>query len=517
MKFLLLSQLFFMVALGRSVRDLRRYKNFNSKYERNPASSPSRYLKHFALLDRTASSNPHSREFQFAIQQIQKSANIVESGVLNPKTIEVLSAGRCGNPDGDFESNEIKFITSPKTLVKKNGSGEEIAGGKSRGKRFAVGGNRWDTHRLSFEVRNGPFTLSQGQVRRAFRKALGIWSSASGLNFIDNNRRKGKRARRSTSDLNIAFRRRNHECGHAKAFDGPGGELAHAFFPTAGQAHFDMDERWSTKDKNGFNNLIQVATHEIGHMLGLGHSDVHGSIMNAYYNDPKVEKDPRYQRAMQLNWDDIQSIQELYGAPKSSKSKKAEELASNMQGEYSAAMSLSPTRIMLIQGKYGITRLPGGTLTPKRLLSENFVGIKGNIVAATYNQVTNNFHFFNDKGIFFRFSGSLMDDRFPIQYRAANLPSIPNALWSKSNAIFAICNGAIYRAFDREKGRRITFRFYAKMKEKFPRSPSRIVGAFIDSKDGIYLIGPSNLAWRYENNDTENCYPKEITNSLMRC
>ena len=59
-----------------------------------------------------------------------------------------------------------------------------------------------------------------------------------------------------------------------------------------------------------------------------------------------------------------------------------------------------------------------------------------------------------------------MDDRFPIQYRAANLPSIPNALWSKSNAIFAICNGAIYRAFDREKGRRITFRFYAKMKEK---------------------------------------------------
>ena len=113
------------------------------------------------------------REFQFAIQQIQKSANIVESGVLNPKTIEVLSAGRCGNPDGDFESNEIKFITSPKTLVKKNGSGEEIAEGKSRGKRFAVGGNRWDTHRLSFEVRNGPFTLSQGQVRRAFRKALG--------------------------------------------------------------------------------------------------------------------------------------------------------------------------------------------------------------------------------------------------------------------------------------------------------------------------------------------------------
>ena len=36
-----------------------------------------------------------------------------------------------------------------------------------------------------------------------------------------------QRRRRSVADLNIAFREKKHECGHTRAFDGPGGELAH--------------------------------------------------------------------------------------------------------------------------------------------------------------------------------------------------------------------------------------------------------------------------------------------------
>ena len=65
------------------------------------------------------------------------------------------------------------------------------------------------------------------KYRDKYKKSfIGVWSSASGLNFIEH-ARKNRRARRSAADLNIAFRRRNHECGHARAFDGPGGELAH--------------------------------------------------------------------------------------------------------------------------------------------------------------------------------------------------------------------------------------------------------------------------------------------------
>ena len=55
---------------------------------------------------------------------------------------------------------------------------------------------------------------------------LGIWATASGLTFEERKRKK-KRQRRSNVDLNIGFRERNHECGRSRAFDGPGGELAH--------------------------------------------------------------------------------------------------------------------------------------------------------------------------------------------------------------------------------------------------------------------------------------------------
>ena len=63
---------------------------------------------------------------------------------------------RCGNHDGDFESEDSEFVQNLR-----------------RRKRRSVGGNRWESHKLSFDVQNSPYTLSQNQVRRAFRKALG--------------------------------------------------------------------------------------------------------------------------------------------------------------------------------------------------------------------------------------------------------------------------------------------------------------------------------------------------------
>ena len=68
--------------------------------------------------------------------------------------------------------------------------------------------------------------------------------------------------------------------GDGDAFDKSGGTLAHAFFPQQGRAsgdiHFDDDEFWTLGSFSGI-NLTQVAVHEIGHSLGLEHTNVRGA------------------------------------------------------------------------------------------------------------------------------------------------------------------------------------------------------------------------------------------------
>lgn len=75
--------------------------------------------------------------------------------------------------------------------------------------------------------------------------------------------------------------------GDGYPFDGPGGVLAHTFYPyplnpepIAGDMHFDNDENW----RIGANlDVFSVALHEAGHALGLGHSDSPGDVMYPYY------------------------------------------------------------------------------------------------------------------------------------------------------------------------------------------------------------------------------------------
>ncbi len=68
--------------------------------------------------------------------------------------------------------------------------------------------------------------------------------------------------------------------------------------------HFDNDENFVIQSPSG-TDLLWVAVHEIGHSLGLEHSNVQGAIMYPWYQGYKGDFD--------LTNDDQAGIQALYG------------------------------------------------------------------------------------------------------------------------------------------------------------------------------------------------------------
>ena len=69
------------------------------------------------------------------------------------------------------------------------------------------------------------------------------------------------------ADIEISFV--SYEHGDGSPLDGPGGTLAHAYFPEfGGDVHMDDSEKWTVNTQTG-TNLLQTLAHEIGHSLGL--------------------------------------------------------------------------------------------------------------------------------------------------------------------------------------------------------------------------------------------------------
>lgn len=97
--------------------------------------------------------------------------------------------------------------------------------------------------------------------------------------------------------------------GDGIPFDGPGGVVGHAFYPShtvpeqpfAGDVHFDDAEYWQIG--TGI-DVYSVALHELGHSLGLGHSADPTAIMFGVYVPGKIHGG--------LKPDDLAGILTLY-------------------------------------------------------------------------------------------------------------------------------------------------------------------------------------------------------------
>ena len=104
------------------------------------------------------------------------------------------------------------------------------------------------------------------------------------------------------ADIKLSFEKGAHT-GCAQAFDGTGPIIAHAYYPEDGRVHLDGEEVFTDQTSQG-TNLYPVLVHEIGHVLGLGHSFVSGAKMNPVYQ--------QYTGTLALHEDDINGMRMLY-------------------------------------------------------------------------------------------------------------------------------------------------------------------------------------------------------------
>ncbi|XP_037679528.1 stromelysin-3 [Choloepus didactylus] len=169
-------------------------------------------------------------------------------------------------------------------------------GARNRPKRFVLSGGRWDKTDLTYRILRFPWQLAPQQVRQTMAEAFRVWSDVTPLTFTE--------VHEGRADIMIDFASYSH--GDDLPFDGPGGILAHAFFPKThreGDVHFDSDETWTIGDEQG-TDLLQVAAHEFGHMLGLQHTTADKALMSTFYS---------FRYPLSLSDDDRRGIQYLYG------------------------------------------------------------------------------------------------------------------------------------------------------------------------------------------------------------
>ncbi|XP_020290861.1 matrix metalloproteinase-14 isoform X2 [Pseudomyrmex gracilis] len=233
------------------------------------------YLAQYGYLPRT---NPETGAFlsaeklTAAIEEFQAFAGLNITGELNDETAKLMATPRCG----------VKDKVGP------------AADGRS--KRYALQGSRWRTKNLTYKIAKYPSGLNKQEVEKEIAKAFNVWSGETDLTFT---RKTGH------DNVHIEIRFEVGEHGDGDPFDGPGGTLAHAYFPVyGGDAHFDDSERWTIRSYRG-TNLFQVAAHEFGHSLGLSHSDVKSALMAPFYRG--------YDPYFNLDRDDVDAIQALYG------------------------------------------------------------------------------------------------------------------------------------------------------------------------------------------------------------
>lgn len=399
------------------------------KLEISGTTSALMYLSRYGYMDPTAT-NPENGALlsedsvKQAVIDFQAFAGLPQTGELTTETLTMMNMRRCGNRD----------------II---GHGLNTR----RKKRYALQGSRWKVRDLTYKISKYPRGLKEAVVDDEIDKAFKVWEKVSDLTF----------RRASSGKIHIDVRFEKGEHGDGDPFDGPGGTLAHAYFPIyGGDAHFDDTETWTVDSFRG-TNLFQVAAHEFGHSLGLSHSDVRSALMAPFYRG--------FEREFELDLDDIKAIQALYGEktskvpastttrPPSRPSPPVNESPICSDSKIDAAVTMSDKMTYIFKDSQ-YYKLTEDSIAPgyPRSISTDWDGMPGFIDAA-FTWTNGRTYFF--KGTrYWRFTNFTMDADYP-KLISKGFSGIPNNIdaafvWSGNGKIY-FTKGSQYWRFDPTK------------------------------------------------------------------
>ncbi|XP_026442885.1 metalloendoproteinase 1-MMP-like [Papaver somniferum] len=160
---------------------------------------------------------------------------------------------------------------------------------------------RWNKSTLTYSMSTNFIIdyINQNDILMVLQSSFGRWSSVVQLNFTETKAY-------DSADIKIGF----YYGDHGDGLPFTRGTLAHAFEPEIGMLHFNADVVWSVDFKlerrKDAIDLESVATHEIGHLLGLNHSADPDAVM--FWSIPRRTK------KRDLTEDDVLGVRTLYRA-----------------------------------------------------------------------------------------------------------------------------------------------------------------------------------------------------------
>ncbi|KAJ4943650.1 hypothetical protein JOQ06_006148 [Pogonophryne albipinna] len=289
-----------------------------------------------------------------------------------------------------------------------------------------------------------------GKTRQAISTAFRYWSDVSPLKF--------RETQTGRADIKISFHRKDKSC-------------------PSGKVHFDSDEVW-TEGKSSGSNLRIVAAHEVGHALGLGHSQHYSAVMGPVYSG--------YRAHFKLHPDDIQGIQALYGKPEKppppKKTPSVPGAAPDPCGSPVDAVMLGPQqKTFVFRGGFVWTVSSSG-LDPPRLTSDLWRELSGGLSAAVTSQRSGKTYFLKENRVW-RYSGFKLDHGFP--RKLSNIPANIDAAFylSKSKKLIFI-KGSGYWQWDETSTSGFSS-FPRPLSHLFPGAPD---AALASSDSNIFLF-----------------------------